>query len=149
MNPNDDAQRRLQEYDETAVDAPPVEEVATCRRCDGTIDDAEAARRREGVGRAEHQTGYYDISLGGSALLCGECHDLVRYLKHRHQQLTTDVGVTGAVAIHCECHDGDEVEVRPVRRGDTPKASCSRCGSQRVVVEELPPEPAAEPEVRQ
>jgi hypothetical protein len=48
--------------------------------------------------------------------------------------------VTGAEAIYCTCHDDDEVDVRPVYgHNSRQETRCSRCGSQEVVVEQLPP----------
>ncbi|WP_049938141.1 hypothetical protein [Haloplanus natans] len=135
-----DDQSRLQEYGD--VGAPPVEETGpVCERCGEDLDEGDTKRLR--VGPAEYETGYYDINRPGTdkRRLCDDCEDLEKYLGHRYKQITERTGADDAVAVFCECHDDDEVDVQPVRHGDTlADIRCSNCGSAEVLVEELPPD---------
>jgi hypothetical protein len=131
-------QSRLQEY--TDLGAPPVEtRPPVCERCGDDLADTDTTR--DPNSRAEYMAGVLDIRASNNdPRLCEDCQDLDQYLTVRYQQLTERAGVVGAVAVFCSCHDADEVDVRPVRRGDTLNdVACVRCESQEVVVEELPP----------
>lgn len=146
MDNSEEQQSRLQEYTDHALGAPPVEEPpAVCERCGEEPDDPEAATQKP-MGRAEHHTGFQDIrAVGDGRTLCPDCRDLDQYLHIRYNALTERLGVVGAVAVFCDCHAEDEVDIYPVHRGDTlADVECSRCESQEVVVEELPPTPTPE-----
>jgi hypothetical protein len=137
---SDEDQRRLQAYGE--VDAPPVEEApAACDRCGEELDD-EDDDLPFSAGRAEGVTGFVDIhEYGDDPKLCERCDDLVRYLSHRHAQLTDRSDVSGAVAVYCRCHGDDEVDIQPLSPGEESlDVACSACGSREVVVERLPPD---------
>jgi len=144
-----DDQSRLQRYGE--VGAPPVEETGpVCERCGEGLDEDDTTRL--GVGYAEAKTGFHDIKRPGSEKrrLCDDCEDLERYLAHRYALITDGTGTDDAVAVFCMCHDDDEVDVQPVRHGDTlASVRCSSCGSAEVLVEELPPDASRGYEVRQ
>lgn len=137
---SDEDQRRLQAYGD--VDAPPVEDTAAaCDRCGEELDDDDLDAFPLSAGHAEEMSGYVDIhEYGDDPRLCDRCEDLVRYLSHRHAQLTERHDVAAAVAVYCRCHDDDEVDIQPLAPGEEPHdVACSACGSREVVVEKLPP----------
>lgn len=135
-------QERLQQYCD--VGAAPVETPPpSCDRCGCEGDLAPPPTHDSPATRAEARTGYRDIrkfEKDSEIRLCGDCRDLHRYLEIRHAQVTNQPGVDGAVAVFCPCHEDDEVDVRPVRQGETTAdVQCSRCGNTEVVLETLPP----------
>lgn len=125
------------------VDVPAEREPATgpvCERCSTGVDPDEALRVEQSMPEVN-----FDVTDlrrgGGERLLCEDCVDVERYLHGRHQELTAEPGVVSSVAVFCECQDSREVDVCPLRRGDSlDEVACSGCGSQQVVVEELPPD---------
>ena len=149
---SDEEQNRLQQYCD--VGAPPVEtRPPTCDRCGADKDLSPVSTAESQISPAEHHTGFRDIREFGEQetyQLCDDCTQLHKYLHYRHAQVTDRAGVVGAVAVFCQCHDDDEVDVCPLRQGETPAGvRCSRCGTAEVVVEELPPTPQIEYEVEQ
>jgi Zn ribbon nucleic-acid-binding protein len=131
-------QARLQNW--TDVDAPPVEDApATCVRCGEELGDDRDFPT--GAGPAERQSGFVDVrKFDDEPDLCDDCKNLKRYLHHRYSELTDKRNVSGAVAVYCGCQTADEVDVRPVYHGDRPTdVECAKCGSNEVVIEELPP----------
>lgn len=136
---SDDKQNRLQDY--TNVDAPPVEDLSpSCDRCNGEFSEQSELPR--GCGGAEYGTGYVDIhSLDDTSSLCEDCEELEIYLNHRHKCLIERPGVIGSVAVYCQCHADNEVDVRPFGIGEsTSDIRCTRCGSGEILLEELPAE---------
>jgi len=141
----DDEQGRLQEFGVDA-DAPPVDEKQPqCERCGNELDSGETGVRIA-QSRAEREGDVYDVYRGRQKRdICSDCARMERYLGRRHAELTSNPGVSGAVAIFCACQDDNEVDVQPVRAGENhDRRQCSRCGSTEIVIEQLPPEPPQE-----
>jgi hypothetical protein len=130
-----DDQSRLQEYGvDITVEGPDPD--PSCVRCGVEVDDPAPSYQN----RLEAETGIRDVDGERSDPVCEECKDVQRFLKQKYRHLTEKIGVSGAVAVHCECQDPDEIDVQPIRRGESPGGrACSRCGSREVVIERLPP----------
>jgi len=137
-------QQRLQKWSDD-IGAPPVEDAQPmCARCGEEYDPhAQYDDKHElpGAGPAEYESGYIDVNkFDRDPSVCEDCRELQRYLNYRYHSLTERPDVSRAVAVYCQCQDDDEVDVRPVRRGQQPEKKCLQCGSSEVVLEELPTE---------
>ena len=143
---NDDDQGRLQDYGVDAG-APPVEDAApACERCGDELDDDQRGVR-VAQSRGEQASGVVDIHRDRAKRnLCEDCLGLERYLRGRCKELTEKTAVSGAVAVFCSCQAENEVDVQPLRPGESvADRVCSRCGSTEVVIEELPPDAPGAP----
>lgn len=136
MSLDDDNQQRIQDFG-VDVEVYQPESEPQCERCGDELSDTQQST--DYADRLEYETEIRDVREE-AAKLCESCEDEVRFLTHKYKQLTSDVAVSGAVAVYCDCHDNDEIDVQPIRRGESRSGKqCSRCGSGAVVVEELPP----------
>lgn len=135
-------QGRLAKFGVDTGPAPIDDTPPTCERC-GEELDGDAAEGYVPRSRGEEHTGVVDLARGHERrYLCEGCQNLEQYLTGRYHALTRRPDISGAVAVYCECHDGDEIDVQPVRRGESATfgRECSRCGSNEVVLEPLPPD---------
>jgi len=148
MTDEDPGQGRLQEYGVNIAPSPVDDGPPTCERCGDELD-GDGDKRWTPTTRPEEIAGVVDLARGRETRgLCEECQDLEGYLARRHYELTSQHHISGAVDVYCECHDAGEIDVQPVRRGESPShgRSCSRCGSAKVVLEQLPPAGGAPPD---
>ncbi len=150
--PDPGPQRRLAEYGDVA---PPVErEEKRCERCGGEpTGDADPPTRPSKCPPAppHHRSKFDDVEATPDRVLCGRCASLEQYLTREYHRRRQQLGVTAVVAVFCQCHDRDEVDLQSVYAAgaDPDDISCSRCGSQQVVIETLPPTPDDYAEVTQ
>ena len=150
--PDAGPQRRLAEYGDVA---PPVErEQKKCERCGGEptgdANTSNPSRKCPPAPPHHHRSQFDDVEAVPDRVLCGRCASLEQYLTREYQRRRQQLGVTGVVAVFCQCHDRDEVDIQSVYGGADPDdISCTRCGSQQVVIETLPPTPDDYAEVTQ
>lgn len=129
-------QSRLQEHGVDTGAAPVDDPAARCERCASEVDGGEGVRH---LSEIEQMAGVADINRSRKRDLCEACFKLEKYLDRRYNELIRQPQNRGAVAVFCDCHDPDEVDVHPLRRYEPIGArACSRCGSSEVIIEELP-----------
>lgn len=133
---DDEQQSRVQDFG-ADIDVSDQDAPAVCERCGDEIEDTKTWYESA----EEQRAGVVDVHRSSEERsICSDCGQLEHYLQSRYHELVSDSWVSTAVAVFCECQESEEVDVQPVRRGESVgDVACSRCGSREVVIEELPP----------
>ncbi|MFB6225186.1 MAG: hypothetical protein ABEI13_01895, partial [Candidatus Paceibacteria bacterium] len=99
---DDKSQARLQDFGvDVAIDV--ASSGPICNRCGGEITNGSGDK--EAQNRLEYELEYYDVrDRNDTPAVCDDCADLQQFLEQSYDRITSQHGVSGAVAVHCQCH---------------------------------------------